>query len=84
MSELFQFFVSFEIKEEYGTNVENEIQDTSMNVIGHKAKYKFRVRYDTIPLYCKIVKITSTKYHIKNNEIQNKCYLFKNSFRCSV
>ncbi|XP_076084617.1 uncharacterized protein LOC143055362 isoform X3 [Mytilus galloprovincialis] len=42
MGELLQFFVSFEIKEEYGTNVENKIQIAS-GVIGDKAKYKFRV-----------------------------------------
>lgn len=42
MGGLLPFLVSFEIKEEYGTNVENKIQNASV-VIGDKAKYKFRV-----------------------------------------
>ncbi|CAC5422676.1 unnamed protein product [Mytilus coruscus] len=41
MSELLLFFVSFEIKEGHG-QVENRIQYASINVIGDKAKYKFR------------------------------------------
>ncbi|VDH95243.1 Hypothetical predicted protein [Mytilus galloprovincialis] len=42
MSELLQFFLSFEVKEEPDW-VENRLQYASGNVIGDKAKYKFRV-----------------------------------------
>lgn len=44
MSELLQFFVSFEVKEEPDWD-EYRLLYASGNVIGDKAKYKFRVRY---------------------------------------
>lgn len=66
MGELLQFFVSFEIKEEYGTNVENKIQIAS-GVIGDKAKYKFRVSYNATTRYYTIVNINNISYWKQKN-----------------
>lgn len=49
MSEPLLFFLSVEIRNDNGIDVESLIIRAS-RAIGEKAKYKFRVRYDVISL----------------------------------
>ncbi|CAC5422677.1 unnamed protein product [Mytilus coruscus] len=75
MSELLLFFVSFEIKEGHG-QVENRIQYASINVIGDKAKYKFRVVGEA-----KIIAIFEVQHYSVMNQITSD--ITRNGF-CNV
>lgn len=82
MDEPLLFFLSVEMKNDNGIDVESLVKIASSAIAG-KAKYKFRVRFDVISLYCTI-QIKRMKYGQEICSVYNTNYKVAFNTCCRV